>query len=98
MALSTGDEAPSEAAQAVLETVARKLAMHVTAARPKYVSSDAVPEAVIAGERTLLLEQVRLPNPNPYATAHCYVSRVRARAHSRAHTCACARATQRHEW
>ena len=37
--------------------MAKRLAMHVTAARPKYLNADAVPADAVAAERALLLEQ-----------------------------------------
>lgn len=40
------------------QQLARDLAMHVTAARPIYVSRDEVPEAVIAKEREVYAEQM----------------------------------------
>lgn len=41
-----------------LKPVARKLAMHVVAAKPKYLDAGAVPPEVVESERSILAEQV----------------------------------------
>ena len=40
-------------------TLAHDLAMHIAASRPEYVSRDKVPEAVIAKEREIFIEQAK---------------------------------------
>ncbi|TMW67039.1 hypothetical protein Poli38472_012155 [Pythium oligandrum] len=42
-----------------IETLGKRLAMHIVAAKPKYLSRDVVPEAVVEKERTFLTEQVK---------------------------------------
>ncbi|KAJ0395764.1 hypothetical protein P43SY_005681 [Pythium insidiosum] len=37
----------------------KRLAMHIVAAKPKYLSRDAVPEAIVEKERAFLLDQVK---------------------------------------
>ena len=45
---------------AVLKEVGKKLAMHVVAAKPLYLSPDTVPEEALEKEKDILREQVRL--------------------------------------
>lgn len=44
----------------VMEQVGKKLAMHVVAAKPLYLSPEDVPEEEVEKERTILMQQVRL--------------------------------------
>lgn len=48
----------SEAQVKEIQTLGHRLAMHIVAAKPKYLSREAVPEALIAKERAFLSEQV----------------------------------------
>lgn len=54
-----GGAALPAAARPVLADLARKVAMHVAAARPAYVSKAAVPAADVDRERAVLMEQAR---------------------------------------
>lgn len=51
--------AGDDAARATLEAAAKRLAMHVVAARPKYLNPASVPEADVAREREILAEVSR---------------------------------------
>ena len=58
MVLAT-DKAPSAAdVEDVLQPLARRLAMHVVAAKPKYLDEHDIPKEALDSERALLLEQV----------------------------------------
>ena len=57
VALGTGEAAPTDEQAALLVPMAKRLAMHVTAARPKYLDVDSVPAEAVAAERALLMEQ-----------------------------------------
>ncbi|KAG9412592.1 Elongation factor Ts, mitochondrial [Aphanomyces cochlioides] len=52
------DKPLSDAERAELETVGKKLAMHVVAAKPRFLSRETVPEDRVAAERAFVLEQV----------------------------------------
>jgi elongation factor Ts len=59
-------EAASYVSQNALEEFSRKLAMHVVAARPKFLSKQSVPKEVIEKEKQILLEQMKeLQNKPP---------------------------------
>ena len=59
-------EAVSDVSQNALEEFSRKLAMHVVAARPKFLSKQSVPKEVIEKEKQILLEQMKeLQNKPP---------------------------------
>lgn len=51
--------ATDAAARASLAEVARKVAMHVVVAQPRYLTKEAVPEAALEAERALQAEQAR---------------------------------------
>jgi elongation factor Ts len=48
----------SDVAYEVLKDAGKKLAMHVVAAKPQYMTPDDVPEDVIAKEKDILIQQV----------------------------------------
>ena len=43
------------------EETAKKLAMHVVAAKPTYLNPDSVPEDIVLKEKSILMEKVRVP-------------------------------------
>ncbi|KAF1317437.1 Translation elongation factor ts, partial [Globisporangium splendens] len=49
----------SEVQAKEIHTLGHRLAMHIVAAKPKYLSRETVPEAMIAKERAFLTEQVK---------------------------------------
>lgn len=59
VALSFPRATASDEQKQAVQQLGHRLAMHIVAAKPKYLSRDAVPEAVVAKERAFLAEQVK---------------------------------------
>jgi elongation factor Ts len=59
VALSFPRATATEEQAAAVQQLGHRLAMHVVAAKPKYLSREAVPEAIVAKERSFLADQVK---------------------------------------
>lgn len=62
LALTAGDAVTMDSS---LSTLAYRLAMHVVAAKPQFLSRLHVPDSVIESERKLLVEQLQAPGAKP---------------------------------
>lgn len=57
VALESSTPMTDEVLESLIEPIGRRIAMHVVAAKPKYMSRESVPEDVVNQERKMLMEQ-----------------------------------------